>query len=93
MATEQRFTVDVDSDVAELVYEVDGDRLYLTHTRVPSSARHKGVGGQLVTAAIERARDEELTIVPLCSYTRWWLLKNPDRADGVAIDWHGTAPR
>jgi predicted GNAT family acetyltransferase len=40
-----------------------------------------------VTAAIERAERDGLTIVPLCPFARSWLERHPDVAARVKIDW------
>lgn len=83
-------TNDID---AELVYDLDGDdRLVLIHTEVDPSLQGRGVGGQLVMAALDRARTEGLTIVPWCPYARRWLREHPDAVGTVSIDWHTSPP-
>ncbi|MFZ6004588.1 MAG: GNAT family N-acetyltransferase [Actinomycetota bacterium] len=72
---------------AELVYRRDADRLYVDHTEVPSAFRGQGTGGRLVSAALDLARREGLTIVPWCPFARRWLEEHPDAAAGVAVDW------
>jgi predicted GNAT family acetyltransferase len=64
-------------------------RLVIAHTHVPLSLDEPGhrVGGQLLRAAIARARAEHLTLVPSCPFARRWLGDNPDAWAGVAIDW------
>lgn len=84
---ESRFVVERDGTTAELVYEVDGRNLVLVHTGVPDSLGGQGVGGELVQAAVERARSEGLTIVPSCPFARRWLERHPDAAADVTIDW------
>jgi predicted GNAT family acetyltransferase len=44
-------------------------------------------GGRLVTAAIDRAVRERLTLVPLCPFARDWLKRHPEAASRAAIDW------
>jgi predicted GNAT family acetyltransferase len=74
---------------AELVYRLGEDnRFILVHTEVDPSLQGRGVGGQLVVAAIDRARSEGLTIVPWCPYARHWLREHPDATRSVDIDWH-----
>jgi hypothetical protein len=77
------------SDVeGELVYRLDGDRLILIHTGVDESLQGRGVAGHLVTAAVDTARAEGLTIVPWCPYARHWLREHPDAAREISIDWY-----
>lgn len=72
---------------AELTYRQRAGRLILIHTGVPDVLGGRGVGGRLVRSAIEKARDEHLTVVPLCPFARRWLGEHPAEATGVSIDW------
>ncbi len=84
---ESRFELRADGSLAELLYRLNGRRLVLIHTGVPSELEGRGYGGRLVAAAINRAAREDLTLVPLCPFARSWLERHPDRAAQVAIDW------
>jgi predicted GNAT family acetyltransferase len=84
---EERFELTEDGHLAELVYHVHGDRLTLIHTEVPDELGGRGLGGELVRAALERARRDHLTIVPKCPYARSWLEKHRDQIGDVTIDW------
>lgn len=81
-----RFVLETDEGTAQLVYSLDGDRMTLTHTEVPEVMGGKGIGGQLVAAAVQRARTSGETIVPQCPYARAWLEKHPDELAGVSVD-------
>ena len=87
---ESRFLYEEDGMEAELVYRAVGKRLVLVHTAVPEKLGGRGLGGQLVRAAVERARRQHLTLVPWCPYARKWLQDHAEEADGIEIDW--TAP-
>ena len=82
-----QFEARVGGDVAELTYRLRAGRLVLIHTEVPPSLEGRGIGGKLVQAAIDRARRDGLTIVPLCPFARSWLGRHPDAASDVDIDW------
>ncbi len=43
--------------------------------------------GRLVTAAVDQAARDGLTIVPLCPFARSWLERHPDAAARARIDW------
>jgi uncharacterized protein len=90
---QDRFVVRVDGEVAQLLYEVDGERLLLIHTEVPHSLGGRGLGGLLVRAAIERAAAERLTIVPWCPFARRWLRDHPEASVGVTVDYRSEPPR
>jgi uncharacterized protein len=82
-----RFELRADGWLAELAYRVHGDRLVLAHTEVPLELEGRGVGGRLVTAAVDRAAHEGLTLVPLCPFARGWLERHPEAAGRAVIDW------
>jgi predicted GNAT family acetyltransferase len=82
-----RFELPEDGWLAELIYHIRGDRLVLIHTEVPVELEGRGIGGRLVTAAIDRAVREGLTLVPLCPFARGWLERHPEAASRAVIDW------
>jgi uncharacterized protein len=82
-----RFELRADGWLAELVYRIRGDRLVLVHTEVPVELEGRGIGGRLVTAAVDRAAREKLTLVPLCPFARGWLERHPEAASKAVIDW------
>lgn len=77
---------------AELVYDLEPGRLLLLHTEVPEAFRGRGIGGLLVAAAVEKARRDELTVVPWCPYARRWLKEHPDAHDSVTVDFRTPPP-
>ncbi len=82
-----RFMLARNGETAELLYHLNGKRLVLIHTEVPRSLAGQGIAGQLVQAAVDRAKLEGLTVVPHCPYARRWLQQHPDVAASIAIDW------
>ena len=89
---ESRFVVRGSDGEAELEYHINGNRLVLIHTEVPDAWEGRGVGGQLVRAALRRATAEGLTVVPWCPFARDWLQRHPDEAAGITIDWDTPRP-
>jgi len=86
-ADASRFEVTIDGQVAELVYRRRASRLVLVHTGVPDALGGHGLGGLLVSAAVDRAAAQGLTVVPLCSFARSWLERHPETAARATIDW------
>jgi len=82
-----RFELRADGWLSELVYRLRAGRLVLVHTEVPFELEGRGIGGRLVTAAVDRAAREELTLVPLCPFARGWLERHPEVASRAVIDW------
>jgi uncharacterized protein len=87
-----QFEATAEGEGAVLTYRLRAGRLVLTHTQVPASLEGRGIGGKLVLAALNRARQDGLTVVPLCPFARSWLERHPDAAGVVTIDW-GDATR
>jgi len=83
----ERFVLEADGAVAELDYELEGDRLILVHTGVPEELGGRGIAGRLVSAGVARARRDHLIIAPWCPYARRWLTQHPDQVEGITIDW------
>ena len=76
-----RFEVDVEGTRCVLEYQLDGDRMVITHTGVPPAAGGRGVAGELVRAALDGARALGWKVVPLCSYAETWMKRHPEYAD------------
>jgi uncharacterized protein len=84
---ESRLEIHADGEVAELVYRLRAGRLVIIHTGVPDALGGRGLGSELVQAALAKAAADGLTVVPLCPYARGWLERHPDQAAKVTIDW------
>ena len=82
-----RFEIELDGRLAEMDYRIRSNRLVILHTVVPPEMEGHGIGGALVTFALDRAVRDEMTLVPLCPFTRGWLQRHPDAAARVTIDW------
>ena len=89
----QQLALSMDGTTATLEYKLRGDRLHLLHTEVPEAFRGHGVGGRLVEAALAKAREGHLTIVPWCPYAREWLKQHPDQWKGVTLDFKARRPK
>jgi predicted GNAT family acetyltransferase len=81
-----RFTLQDAPDKAELTFRQEDGRLVLLHTEVDDELEGGGVGSALVTAALDHAEREHLTVVPACRFVAGWLERHPDRAAELDID-------
>jgi uncharacterized protein len=84
---DSRLEIHADGELAELLYRTRAGRLILVHTEVPEALGGRGLGGELVRAAIGKASAERMTLVPLCPFARSWLERHPEDAAKVTIDW------
>jgi len=67
-----------------MTYTTAGSKVIIDHTTVDDVLRGKGVGAQLVRAAVEWARKENVKLLPLCPYARSVFDKNPEYGDVLA---------
>lgn len=71
--------------VAELTYFKSGDgEITIDHTEVDEKLRGQGVGEQLVKAAVDHARDNDLKIKVTCPYAQKVIDENPEYKDVLA---------
>lgn len=86
---EGRFYVAGDGkDLAEITYRNDSTagKLVIDRTYVSEDLRGQGAGEKLVKAVVEKARAEQLSIVPQCSYAAHQFKKHPEYADVLSGD-------
>jgi len=67
--------------LARMTYSVAGKRVIIDHTEVDDVLRGKSAGAQLVRAAVEWARKENVKLLPLCPFARSVFQKTPEYAD------------
>jgi hypothetical protein len=70
--------------LAELTYTVAGARVILDHTHVDDALRGTGTGAKLVAAAVEWARGEKRSLLPLCPFAKSVFDRTPAYADVLA---------
>ncbi|MGP7996563.1 MAG: GNAT family N-acetyltransferase [Streptosporangiaceae bacterium] len=81
-----RFVAGPPGHEAELLYRIRNGRLVLIHTEVPIDLEGQGMGGKLVTAAVDYAAGAGLVVVPSCPFAQSWLDRHPDVAARVQLD-------
>jgi len=58
--------------------------LVLAHTEIDPDLRRDGLGATLVRAALDDARDRDLTVQPLCPFVAAFIRQHPEYDDLVA---------
>ena len=82
--TSHRFIGETPSGTAVLSYAPAGaGTVELYSTYVPPDERGRGLGGQLVQAAVAFAREQGLRIIPTCWYVAEWIGAHPEHRDLV----------
>jgi len=81
-AGENRFVIVLPEGDAVLDYHIrPSGEMDILSTVVPSAARGRGAGGQLVEAALAHARRHDLRVVPSCWFVRTWVEQHQEHAD------------
>lgn len=81
--TNGRFYYEVDGEeLAHMTYTNEGvDKIIIDHTEVDSSLKGQGIGYKLVEAAIEYARENQIKILPRCSFVATVFKKKSEYND------------
>lgn len=67
------------TQVGEIEFrQLDDQTLTITHTGVSRELGGRGIGKHLVALAVERAKNENKLILPLCSFAAAEFRKNPE---------------
>ncbi len=70
------------SIVAKMTYTWAGtDRIIIEHTEVDEILKGNGAGKQMVSKAVEFAREKGIKIIPLCSFTKSVISRVPEFQD------------
>ena len=70
--------------IGELIYERDDQTITITHTEVEPFYRGNKVAEDLVLAVVKLARDNQLRVVPACSFAATVFERYPDERDVLA---------
>ena len=83
-AEAQRYEVQSGGHLAVLTYEREGERIIYLHTGVPPALEGHGIAGKLAQFALEEARTQHLTVVPLCPFVASYIRRHPEYQPLVA---------
>lgn len=78
---ESRFETWIEGLLAKLDYSEDGDTIMMIHVGVPVEFRGYGVAGAITKAGLEYAKSKSLRVIPMCSYVRDYIRRNPQYAE------------
>ena len=75
---EQQYEVKIEEHTAMLAYEREGDSITFLHTEVPPALEGHGIASKLAKAALEDARTQGLSVVPLCPFVASYIRRHPE---------------
>lgn len=68
-----------DTQIGEIDFVPTGESMFIiSHTEVAEDMGGQGIGKVLVSKAVQKARDEDKKIIPLCPFARAEFDKNPE---------------
>jgi predicted GNAT family acetyltransferase len=73
-----RFEAALPEGLARAEYRRLGNTLHMMHTEVPRAVEGRGIGGELVQAALDYADANGLAVMPLCSFVRGYMRRHPE---------------
>jgi predicted GNAT family acetyltransferase len=82
----RQFVAEVEGNRACLDYTLAGDRMTITHTRVPPAVRGRGIAAELMAAALSAARAADWSVDPACSYAKAYMATHAPGADKQHIE-------
>ena len=82
----QRFETEINGELGVADYSLRGDKILFTHTGVPRSIGGQGVASKLVKTGLDYARENNLKVVPLCSFVAVYLRRHPEYRDLLPAD-------
>lgn len=65
-----QFTMEVDGEIAEVIYELKNGEMYLVYSEVPFNIRGQGIGKVLVEKTFEKLTEEGYKAVAVCGYIK-----------------------
>jgi len=80
----ERYVVEVDGEPAGFAqYRDRGLAISFVHTEIDDRYEGQGLGGRLVSAALDDVRSRGLAVLPLCPFVRGYIERHPEYLDLV----------
>ncbi len=70
------FEYSINGELATVTYTKRNEIIYLNYAFVPLQVRGQGIGAEMMSEVLEYVRENELKIVPICSYIVSYLRQN-----------------
>jgi uncharacterized protein len=81
---DHRYVIDEDGEVAGFVMYRDRPGLIaFVHTEIDPRFEGRGLGGALVSSALDDARGRELVVLPFCPFVNAYIQRHPEYQDLV----------
>lgn len=74
----KQFQFKLEKGIAKIEYILAQEKIYLTHTEVPTAFEGKGIGSSLIKQTLEYIKKQDLTLVPLCPFVAMYIKRHPE---------------
>ncbi len=82
-----RYEAQIEGHLAIIEYQRTGDRILFMHTEVPEALEGHGIAAKLAHTALEDARAQHLTVIPLCPFVASYLRNHMEYSTLVPPDY------
>jgi uncharacterized protein len=76
-----RYETRIGEAMAVLEYKRRGKIIIFTHTGVPKPLEAQGIAGRLAQVALDDARAQHLTVIPLCPFVAAYVRRHKEHQD------------
>ncbi len=80
----ERFVAEVEGHKAYLSYNIINDKINFSSTFTPPELRGKGIAKIIVEYAFNYAKENNLKVIPICSYVQAFVERNDNYKDLLA---------
>ena len=77
----ERFVAEVEGDKAYLSYSISDNEINFHRTFTPPGSRGKGIAKSVVEYAFNYAKENNLKVIPTCSYVQAFVERNDKYKD------------
>ena len=75
---QKKYFVSIGDKEAKIEYIKSSDKIYLTHTEVADTLTGKGIGSKLIKGVLQKIKEENLTLIPLCPFVAMYIKNHPE---------------
>ncbi len=76
--TRSQYEFHIEGFIPVVEYIKTGEKIYLTHTKVPEQLAGRGIASLLVKKLLEDIRKEDLKLIPLCPFVAKYIKRHPE---------------
>lgn len=75
---EKQYELTIDGMLSRIEYIEAKNKIYLTHTEVPTELKGKGIGSRLIKHSLEDIASRNMKLMPLCPFVSTYIKRHPE---------------